>query len=153
VRLVEFGRDVLERAVRIYLEEAYGDRPVPEPARGRLTWPPGDTLTAFAGGDPFERTPPDVPVEACDRIRLRLGNRLFPHMKLGVDRVSGTETWVLTVDTHDEAVLRLAREGDRAALESLVRTNAETKSRIERRWSEAGLPTFERYVREHLGRA
>ena len=153
MRLADFSRNLLGEAVRIYLEEAYGGRPVPEAVRGRLAWPPGETLADLARDEAFERTPPDAPPVACQRIRLRLGNRVFPHMKLGIDRVSETEDWVLTVDTHDAAVMRLARAGDRAALESLLRTNAALKARIEHRWGEAGLPTFERYIRASLGGA
>jgi len=153
VRLGDFSRDMLEQAVRIYLEEAYGDRPVPEAVRDRLNWPPGDTLVEVARGEAFERTPGDALPEACDRIRLRLGNRVFPHMKLGIDRIAETQEWVLMVDTHDSAVMRVARDSDREALAVLFKANAGFKERIERRWGEAGLPTFERYVRSHLGRA
>jgi hypothetical protein len=71
-------------------------------------------------------------------------------MKLALSRVTDTPDWVLVVDTHDTGLLGLARDADRALLEGLVTRNAELKGRIERRWGEAGLPTFEHYIREQL---
>jgi hypothetical protein len=141
---------MLELAVRLYLEEAYGEGPVPDPVRERLTWPPAETAAEVARGEAFERTPPDAPPARCERIRLRLGHRTFPHMKLGINRVPETDDWVLTVDTHDESLLAVVHQEERAVLEGLVRLNAELKARIERRWGEAGLPTFARYIRDQL---
>jgi hypothetical protein len=142
----------METAVRLYLEEAYGEAPLPPAVRARLEWPAGgDTLETLAEAEFFERTPDDVPVAECDRIRLRLGNKSYPHMKLGADRVPDTQDWVLAVDSHDRQLLTVASEADRGALEALLRRNNEVKSRIERRWTEAGLPTFERFVRGRLG--
>jgi hypothetical protein len=145
-------RATLEQAVRLYLEEAYGDAPVPAKVQARLQWPPGETLEELAAGDAFERTPADVPPGECERLRLRLGNREYPHMKLGADCVPDTGDWVLTVDCHDRQLMAVVREEERAALEVLLRRNNEIKTRIERRWTEAGLPTFERYIRQRLAR-
>jgi len=150
MRLDGFSRGMLEQAVGLYLEEAYGDSPVPGPVRERLRWPSGETVAALAASEVFERTPPDASPQECQRIGLRLGNRRFPHMKLGLHRVPDTSDWVVTVDTHDTGLLDAAREGEQGLLEALVRENADIKARIERRWGEAGLPTFERYVREQL---
>jgi hypothetical protein len=149
MKLAAFTRALLEQAVRLYLEEAYGEAPVPAPVAERLAWPPGEAA-AVLGSDAFERTPPNAPPAACDRLALRLGNRTFPYMKLALSRVTDTADWVLVVDTHDTGVLGLARDTDRALLEALVTRNAELKGRIERRWGDAGLPTFERYIRDQL---
>ena len=149
MELKDFGRSMMETAARLYLAEAYGEA-VPPSTRERLIWPPGEALAELAMAGPFERTPADVPVEECDHIRLRLGNRAYPHMKLGVDRIPDTSDWVLSVDCHDRQLTAVVQESERAALEVLLRHNADTKTRIERRWSEAGLPTFERYIRGRL---
>jgi len=149
MKLEAVTRAMLEQAARLYMEEAYGDAPVPEPVAERLAWPPGEA-GALLAAECFERTPPDAPPQACDRIALRLGNRKFPHMKLSLNRVADTADWVLVVDTHDAGVLALAQAGDRALLEALVTQNADLKTRIERRWSQARLPTFERYIHEQL---
>ena len=101
---------------------------------------------------PFERTPANVPLDECERIRLRLGNRQYPHMKVGADRIPDTGEWVLTVDSHDRQLLAVVQESERAALDALLRFNADVKTRVERRWSELGLPTFETYIRGRLHR-
>lgn len=150
VGLEAFTRAMLEQAVRLYMEEAYGDAPVPPKAQKRLVWPAGESLRELAVAEAFERMPADVPVEECDRIRLRLGNPRYPHMKLGMDRIPETGQWVLTVDCHDRQLIVAVQESERVALEALLKTNNELKSRIERRWTEAGLPTFERYIRNRL---
>jgi hypothetical protein len=148
--LREMTRAVLAEAVRVYLDEAYGATPLPPAVQARLVWPAGDCLEVLAEAEVFERTPDDVPVTECDRIRLRLGNREYPHMKLGADRIPGSQEWVLAVDCHDRQLLTVVPENERAALEALLRRNNELKTRIERRWTEAGLPTFERYIRGRL---
>ncbi len=71
-------------------------------------------------------------------------------MKLGADRIPDTQEWVLAVNSHDRQLLTVVSESERAALEALLRQNNEVKTRIERRWTQAGLPTFERYVRGRL---
>jgi hypothetical protein len=150
MRLGEITRDILKEAVRLYLKEAYGEAPLPPAVAARLQWPAGETIESLAAAEVFECTPDDTPVSECTRIRLRLGNRGYPHMKLGVDRIPETEDWVLAVDSHDRQLLTVVSESERAALENLLNRNNEIKTRIERRWSEAGLPTFERYVRSRL---
>ena len=152
--LSAFTRAMLEQAVRLYLEEAYGGARVPDKVLARLAWPAGpDTLEQLAGAEVFD--PPslmagDVPPAECDRLRLRLGNPRYPHMKLGVDRVPDSGDWVLVVDCHDRQLMAAVQEDERAALEALIRSNNELKARIERRWAEAGLPTFEQYIRSRL---
>jgi hypothetical protein len=152
VELKRLSRALLKQAVGIYMEEAYGGGPVPPAVEPRLQWGPGETLEALAAADAFERTPADVPMDECERLRLRLGNRAYPHMKFGADRVPDTGEWVLTVDCHDRQLLAVVQEDERAALEALIRANNDMKGRIERRWTEAGLPTFQGYIRQRLAR-
>ena len=154
MRLDEITRAAFQEAVRIYLEEAYGKEGAPPEVRKRLKWPKGATLKALASGPGapgFERSPADVPLRQCDHIRVRLGNRGYPHMKLSADRVPETDEWVLTVDCHDRDIVGRAPAEQREVLEALFRVNAEVKGRIERRWTEAGLPTFENFIRRRLG--
>jgi hypothetical protein len=150
LQLRDLRRAILQEAARLYLEEAYAGEAPPAAVQARLAWPAGDTLDELAAGEMFERAPPDVPLAQCERLRLRLGSSAYPHMKLGLDRVPGSADWVLTVDSHDRLLLAAAGEDEREALEALLRHNAEVKTRIERRWNEAGLPTFERFVRGRL---
>ena len=148
--LKDFSRALLQQAVGLYLEEAYGGDAPPPAIQAHLAWPEGETFEQFAGGEMFERVPADVPIAECERVCLRLGRAGYPHMKLSVDHVPNSGEWVLTVDSHDRQLLAAVDESERPALETLLRRNAETKTRIERRWNEAGLPTFERYIRGRL---
>jgi len=150
VTLREVSRAMWDEAVRVYLEEAYGAAPVPPVVRARMAGFAGETLEAVARSEAFERVPGDVPPAECERIRLRLGSREYPHMKLGADRIPDSEDWVLAVDCHDRQLMAVAQESERAALEALIRANNDLKTRIERRWTEAGLPTFKQYVRRRL---
>jgi len=149
-QLTEITRADFEKAVRIYLDEAYGTGEPPERVRERLVWPEGETLAEIAAGEVFERAPAGAPPAQCTHLRLRLGNPRFPHMKLGLDRVAETGDWVLTVDCHDARLLQVAGDAERDAVAALIQANADLKSRIERRWTEAGLPTFEQYIRSRL---
>jgi hypothetical protein len=163
VNLDEITRERLAEAVRLYLEEAYGDAPVPPEVRKRLAWGDGESLADLAAGpgpNPngaggagapgFERTPTDAPPRECQHLRLRLGNRRYPHMKLALDRIPETDDWVLAVDCHDRHILASVPPDQRGALEALFRENAALKMRIERRWTQAGQPTFENYIRGRL---
>ncbi len=150
MELEGFSRQMVDEAIRLYLEEAYGDASPPESVQTRLRLPEGKTLAELAVAEIFERTPVGAPPAECTRIRLRLGNRGYPHMKLGVDRVPGTDEWVLVADCHDGMLPAAAQGAERGAVEAIVRQNAGVKTRIERRWAGAGLPTFERYVRARL---
>jgi len=150
VELEGFSRRMLDEAIRLYLEEAYGDASPTQSVQKRLPLPDGATLAELAAAAIFERTPAAAPPATCTRIRLRLGTLGYPHMKLGLDRVPGTEEWVLVVDCHDDMLLAVAQDAERDAVGAIVKQNADVKTRIEKRWTEAGLPTFERYVRSHL---
>ncbi|MCX5648974.1 MAG: hypothetical protein NTX40_07755 [Planctomycetota bacterium] len=150
MNLDEITRAMLLDAVRLYLEEAYGDALVPPEVRKRLAWGDGESLADLAAGKEFERTPTDAPTRECRHLRLRLGNRAYPHMKLAVDRIPETDDWVLAVDCHDRHILASVPPDQRGALEALFRENAALKTRIERRWTDAGLPTFERFTRDRL---
>ena len=150
MELEGFSRQMVDEAIRLYLEEAYGDASPPQSVQKRLKLSDGETLAELVAADTFERTPADAPPAECTRIRLRLGRRGYPHMKLGLDRVPGTDDWVLVADCHDGMLLAGAQDAERDAAQAIVKQNADVKMRIEKRWTEVGLPTFEQYVREHL---
>jgi hypothetical protein len=150
VNLDAITRAMLLDAVRVYLEEAYGDAPMPPEVRNRLAWGDGESLADIARGEPFERMPADAPPRECQHLRLRLGNRRYPHMKLAANRVPETGDWVLAVDCHDRHILESVPADQRTTFEALFRENAALKTRIERRWTQADLPTFENYIRGRL---
>jgi len=150
MKLQDLTAEMIAEAVRLYMAEAYAGASPPAAVEARLGLAAGGTFADLAGRRLLERSPAGVPLERCERLRLRLGSRRHPHMKLGLDRVPDTDEWVLAVDTHDGMILEAAGDKEQAAVRDLISDNADTKMRIERRWAEAGLPTFERFIRERL---
>lgn len=124
----------LLRAVEVYLTVAYGG-PVPRAAEEQLSRLRATPDEACYESEVFERSD--------GRLSLRLGNRLYPHMKLVVE-ASETGLPHFRVDTHDRHFLDLVGAPDPGLSELMVRNEALAR-RIEDAWSAAGIPT----VREH----
>ena len=102
--------------------------------------------------DPFdspaiERDHPDTPT----RLSLRLGNRFYPHMKLSVGPLPDGRC-AFRVDTHDRHCCPSAQSAEHAAFLKLMENNQAISAQIEAAWSQAGLPTFKRFLREDLAR-
>jgi len=150
VTLEEITSELLSTAVAAYLSIAYGDGEPSEAVRLRADLPGGLRGADLLADERFERVPPDVPVDQAERINLRLGNDRYPHMKLGIDRVSNSSRYVLVVDTHDKHFAAMVQDGERSQYRDLLAHNARVQQQIERAWTEAELPTFERYLRSRL---
>ena len=152
MRLADITGDMLHRAIEIYLERAYENPDqIPDSVRGRAAALPaasrGPDLLSL---DVFERLPADANAADASRFNLRLGNAGYLHMKLGLDRVSGTDEFVLVVDTHDKHFAALIQGTEQDQYKALVDRNAGVKEAIESAWAAAGLPTFQGYLRERL---
>lgn len=150
VTLSEVTSELLSRAVAIYLEIAYPGSPPSEAVRERAALPDSKAGAELLSEERFERVPADAAPENAMRFNLRLGNARYPHMKLGIDRVSNSESFVLVVDTHDRHVAAMVQDGEREAYQALLAHNTGVQERIEQAWTEAGLPTFEQYLRGRL---
>jgi len=150
VRLDDFDSEILLRAIEVYLASAYPSGEISEAMRRRasMAWSPGGV--ALLADERFERVPADAAVQEAMRFNLRLGNERYPHMKLGIDRVSGSEHFVLMVDTHDKHFAKMVQQAEQADYKALLDHNDALKRSIERAWTEAGLPTFENYLRHYL---
>jgi hypothetical protein len=140
-------------AIETYLSVAYG-KDLPAAVRARL-----DQLRA-TGTDPLlkcpavEREPKELPAgaEALCRFSLRLGNRVYPHMKLVVDCRASSGGWFLRADTHDAHCRPPAGSREAAAYQQLVVTNREIATAIEHAWEQRGLPTFKSFLKQDLAR-
>jgi CheY-like chemotaxis protein len=137
VRLDRIGPETFERAVRIYLEEAWGTERVEE------RWP----TDRLEGASPdeivghFEDESRRRGAEGLRRYVLRLGNPAYPHMKLVFQEVLIPGEFFFAVDTHDDMELKPDLPGFSEWLE-LKEGNREIKARIEGRWREdPGVPT------------
>lgn len=141
--------ETLRRAVAIYLEQAYEGVEPPPAVRRRLVWPDGIEPAALLGGPLFERAnreaPGVVPIYA-----LRLGNARYPHMKLQLQPWDGPVGFLLSVNTHDQALSIDPNSTDAEAFREVQGENQRIKERIEVAWEQAGLPTFLGYLRSYL---
>ena len=150
MKLDEVTSELLSRAVAVYLDAAYPDGGVSDTVRERARLPEGVAGADFLADERFERVPADVPVTEALRFNLRLGNARYLHMKLGIDRVSDSDRYVLVVDTHDRHFAQMVQTGERAEYRELLDYNQRLREAIEKAWTAEGLPTFERYLRTRL---
>jgi hypothetical protein len=180
VKLEEMTSEMLGRAIEIYLRLAYAGAAPSELVRERAAIPAGRRGRELVEEARFERVPDATagaqslnpspgpsghPLprergeeeavapkgeELAERYNLRLGNAGYLNMKLGICRVAATEDYVLRVDTHDKMFAVMVQEKENAEYTALVERNRKLQNEIERAWSEAGLATFENYLREKL---
>ncbi len=99
------------------------------------------------GGPPFEKS--SKPGKATI-YALRLGNAAYPHMKLQVQAWPNKPSYLLSVNTHDQAPTIDPKDPEAELLRALQRENQKLKERIEAAWDTAGLPTFLRYLRDYV---
>ena len=142
---------VLREAIEIFLTHAY---PQGAPAAAERFMPPVDADPAeWLMGDLVERTDPDAPLGRVRSFALRIGNSLYPHMKLRLSRVGDRDLYVLTVDSHDAFLQAPPETQDHAELESLKRHNAAVVSAVAGAMDAAGLPTERNFLRERIRHA
>jgi hypothetical protein len=145
--LPQLRRDVLRRAVEVYLGIAYGSEPMPEAVRRRLEWADGVDAGALVSQPPFERV---GKADAPAIFALRLGNTRYPHMKLQIQPWPGAAGFLLSVNTHDQVLSLDPNSPDAPAFRALQAENQRLKEAIEQAWDQAGLPTFLRYLRDYI---
>ena len=150
MHLADIPVDSLREAVRIYLARAYPNRPPPPLVIERLEClRQSDLAMALACAC--------VEVEdGCGgpggRFALRLGSAHYPHARLVLERCSGCDDFVFSVDTHDSHFLfgsEVSAE-TRQRFEAIQEKNRSFKADVEHAWTSAGLPTFERFIRGGL---
>jgi hypothetical protein len=134
------------RAIELYLKVAYEGRPLPLPVRQRLDELRRQPENCFYQSSILERDAgPGRPT-----VRLRLGNRHYPHMKLVLDPRPVGEGYLFRADTHDLHCCPDPQSAEYEIFRELMRQNQQIASRIEQAWEEAGLPTFKSYLRDDL---
>jgi hypothetical protein len=136
------------RAIDVYLVYAYKDGPLPSPVRAKL-----DTLRSLTPDD-FYASPileRDVPANPS-KLSLRLGNRVYPHMKLTIERSPDRQSFLFRADTHDRHCCPAPGSREYGAFCQLMENNQTIAQAIEAEWARRGLPTFKTYLREDLAR-
>jgi hypothetical protein len=141
--------DLLRRAAEIYLEVAYPAGMIPEAIQRRLNWRAECAADELLNGPPFERSGKG-PGRQTAIYALRLGNHRYPHMKLQIQPWPTEAGFMLSVNTHDQVTGVTFNEADAQAFRDLQAENQRLKEAIEREWDEAGLPTFNRYLRDYI---
>jgi len=150
MQLPEITVEMVREAARVFLDRAYPGGAVPETVSERLDCLSGPDLPAVLRSESVEVE------EGCDgpsgRYAFRLGSRAYPHVRLVLERCSGCDEFIFSVDTHDRHFLfgpEVSAE-TRHRFEAVQDQNRSLKADIERAWTEAGLPTFERFIRDSL---
>ncbi|MFG0284322.1 MAG: hypothetical protein ACF8R7_07855 [Phycisphaerales bacterium JB039] len=142
--------DVVQRAIAIYLDAAYPS-PAPAEVTARLPEAPID-VARWLGGDAVEREPPGAGLAEARSFAVRLGNSVYPHMKLRMARPPRHDGLVFSVDAHDQFLAARA-EAEAGPLEQMKRHNAEIARVIHEHWERAGVPTERSYLRAKVAQA
>ena len=141
----------IRKAIDIYLAEAYDSR-IPERVTGLL---PDDKFDppGFLMSDRVERGEGEKTLSQVRSFALRLGNSIYPNMKLRISRPPRPGIYVFTVDSHDALLHAPEGSGDEKGLADLKRHNAQLAGAIESAWGAASLPTEKSLLREGIRRA
>jgi hypothetical protein len=137
----------IRAAVETYMVIAYEAGSVPAAVRSRV-----ETLCSAGAEDICDAAVFERDAASAGRRKLRLGNRMYPHMKLVIDQSPDGRHYFFRVDTHDQHARPDAASPEYAAFLELMHVNQELAQKIEAAWDLAGLPTFKAYLREDLAR-
>ena len=96
----------------------------------------------------FERSNGEPPT----RYALRLGNRLYPFMKLVIERLPARNTWLFTADTHDRHICPAPGDPEHEAFTGLMAHNRALAATIEDMWRAQGIDTFRGFLGDDLAR-
>lgn len=138
----------LQQAVAIYLRLAYEGVPIPPSARqcadAIAALPPDSAVSA----DLLE----PMPCGTGTGYALRLGQPLYPHMKLVIEPspCPTDEGFFFRADAHDRHLHAPPGSPDAAWLASVRLANKTLDEKIGNAWTDAGLPTFKEYLRQQL---
>jgi len=136
------------RAVEIYLAKAYEGHPTP--ASELFQIPAGADVAAWLMSDLVERSPDASQINQVRSFALRMGNRLYPHMKLRLSRPPNDTVFVFSVDTHDAMLKAPPGSEDYDMLEELKEHNASVAKAINIAWQQSGLLTEHVYLRQKI---
>ena len=141
--------DHLRRAVAIYVSLAYpSEKPT---ALQRFELPEGADAGDWLMTDVAERSPDEhAPRESVRSFALRLGNWLYPNMKLRVSRPPNGCSTVFHVDAHDAMLKAPPGSPDQLSLQEVKAHNADLVSRITDAWERDGLLTERTYLRQAI---
>ncbi|MBL9078814.1 MAG: response regulator [Planctomycetes bacterium] len=136
MRLGALTADMVQRAVAVYQDLAYGTGSRPRRALELPTGGGAEALLALFQKEQVET----IPGHPCHRYSLRLGNRNYPFMKLLLQEHLVPGEFFFAVDTHDQMEIQ-PNYPDYEAWMAVRRFNRDLKRRIEDGFRQAGLDT------------
>ena len=137
------------QAIETYLKLAYEGSSPPLEVRSRLeALKTARDVDSFYGSPILQRDLHDPPT----RYTLRLGNKLYPHMKLSLDMSPDDREFLFRADTHDRHCCPAPSSPDYAAFSDMMAKNQSLAEAIDAAWAAQGLRTFKTYLREDLAR-
>ena len=140
--------ELVWKAIDVYMADAYDKGEQPSATVRSLI----ALLRAWVG--PLLNAPPFVKGGEPSRPKysLRLGNHVYPHMKLVVEPGPNNGRYLFKADTHDRHVCPPQDSPEFADFRKLMDENQRLSERIEDDWASQGLPTFKSLLREDLAR-
>jgi hypothetical protein len=138
----------LKRAIDLYLSIVYPNNGPPAAIAERVRPVKGLEDQVVVPPELLERDP----ANSMPSYALRLGQPLYPHMKLVIEPAPGgtADQYLIRVDAHDRHLHAPPGSPDAAWLQSIRTSNKDLTERVEAAWSQAGLPTFKDYLRRQL---
>jgi hypothetical protein len=135
-------------AVEVYLHFAYAGAAPPSAVRDRLASLRATGDADFYDSPVFEHDPARPPT----RYALRLGNKVYPHMKLVIERSPDGRGHLFRADTHDKHIRPSPNSREGRAFAELMKLNQKFAEDIESVWATRGLATFKQFLRDDLAR-
>jgi hypothetical protein len=86
------------------------------------------------------------------RYTIRLGNRLYPHMKLAIELAPDGNSFLFKADTHDRHICPPQSTPEYDAFMTLRKENTTIGESIDTAFEEAGIPTFKSFLRDDLAK-
>jgi hypothetical protein len=138
----------LQQAIAIYLRLAYENAPIPPAVQQRAAAIAALPTDAAVSPELLE----PMPCGTGAGYALRLGQPLYPHMKLVVEPspCSDAPGFFFRADAHDRHLHAAPGSPDAAWLASIRASNKALDDKIGAAWADAGLPTFKEFLRQQL---
>jgi len=140
----------IRQAIQIFLQRAYQNVP---PQLEKFIPAPDADIKSWLMSAATERDPANAPLEQVRSFSIRLGNQLYPNMKLRLSRPPRCEYFVFTVDSHDAFLHAPPGSKDYEPLEELKKHNTALADNITAAWEIYNLPTERNYLRKKLQQA
>ncbi|HEX9508555.1 MAG TPA: hypothetical protein VF947_09110 [Myxococcales bacterium] len=131
------------QAIQLYLQVAYGGI-LPEEVAKRIAELKSASDGRFYDSAVFERDRLQDPTY----FSLRLGNRIYPHAKLVIERSPDGSSALFQADTHDRHCCPEPTSPDYLNYRQLMEQNQRIAREVELAWAKEGLPTFRQFLRQ-----